>query len=197
METTRSNSDSPVEVEVATIGGGCFWCTEAVFDIVEGVQKVESGYSGGQVPNPTYEEVCSGATGHAEVIQIVFKPDVISYKDILRIFFATHDPTTLNQQGSDIGTHYRSMILHHSDQQRDVAKEVIQEVDSSKVWGAKLITELRPFQVFYKAEDYHQKYFQKNPNQGYCKVIISPKVAKFRDHYREKLKPPLVQSEGL
>lgn len=175
-------------LETATIAGGCFWCTEAVFNELRGIERVESGYSGGTVPDPSYEEVCSSDTGHAESIQLTFDPNVISYKDILNIFFTTHDPTTLNRQGADVGTQYRSAIFYRNDQQRMVAEEVIKEFNAAKVWRRPIITELVPFKVFYKAEDYHQNYFKKNPNSPYCRVVIEPKIAKLRSHYYEKLK---------
>jgi peptide-methionine (S)-S-oxide reductase len=174
--------------EIATFGGGCFWCTEAVFSELEGVEKVESGYAGGTVPDPTYEQVCSGKTGHAEVVQITFNPRVISYKELLEIFFTLHDPTTLNRQGADVGTQYRSIILYHNDAQKTVAEKAINEVDSSKIWNRPIVTQIKPLEAFYKAEDYNQDYFKKNPAQGYCKIIIAPKVAKFRKEYLELLK---------
>ncbi len=174
--------------QVATLGGGCFWCTEAIFTELKGVEKVESGYAGGTVPNPSYKLVCTGTTGHAEVVQITFDPNVISYRDLLRIFFTVHDPTTLNRQGADVGTQYRSVILYHDDEQKKVAQEVIKEVTEQKIWDAPLVTELVPATPFYKAEDYHQEYYANNPDQGYCRIVIAPKVAKFRQHYRERLK---------
>ena len=174
--------------EVATLGGGCFWCTEAVFNELRGVEKVESGYSGGSVENPSYEDVCTGTTGHAEVIQVTFDPHIISYRDLLQVFFTLHDPTTLNRQGADVGTQYRSAIFYHDEAQRKVAEDVIREVNTSKIWKRPIVTEVAPFKAFYKAEDYHQEYFQKNKNSGYCQVIIAPKIVKLREHYREKLK---------
>ncbi len=174
--------------EIATIGGGCFWCTEAVFFELKGVEKVESGYSGGPRANPSYEDVCTGKTGHAETIQIAYDPQVISYRDILHIFFTTHDPTTLNQQGADVGTQYRSVIFYRNDEERKIAQDVIKEVDGEKVWKKPIVTELTPFKAFYRAEDYHQRYFEKNPYAPYCQVVIAPKVAKLRQHYWEKLK---------
>lgn len=174
--------------EVATLGGGCFWCTEAVFAELKGVEKVESGYSGGKTVQPTYEQVCSGTTGHAEVIQVTFDPAIISYKEILEVFFTVHDPTTLNRQGNDVGTQYRSVIFTHSDAQKATAEQVKREIEAARVWKAPLVTEITPFQVFYKAEAYHQEYFARNPTQGYCRVIIAPKVAKFREHFVSKLK---------
>src|SRR5579885_2818228 len=170
-------------LQVATLGGGCFWCTEAVFSELKGVEKVEPGYSGGTVPNPTYEEVCSDTTGHAEVVQISFYPDVITYEDILHVFFSVHDPTTLNRQGADVGTQYRSVIFYHSPEQKRVAEEKIAALNASGVYGRPVVTQLAPFQTFYRAEDYHQGYFRRNPYQGYCQVVIAPKVAKFRAHF--------------
>jgi peptide-methionine (S)-S-oxide reductase len=174
--------------QVATLGGGCFWCTEAIFSELKGVEKIESGYSGGTVPNPTYEQVCTGRTGHAEAIQITFNPAVISYKELLQIFFTVHDPTTLNRQGADIGTQYRSVIFYHDEEQRIVAEQVVKEIDGAKIWNAPIVTQIVPFEAFYKAEAYHHEYFKQNPRQTYCQVVVAPKVAKFRAHYREKLK---------
>ena len=174
--------------EVATLGGGCFWCTEAVFDELKGVEKVESGYSGGTIQNPTYRHVCTGTSGHAEVVNITFDPTVVSFKELLEVFFTVHDPTTLNRQGADTGTQYRSAIFYHSDEQKAVAKQVIKDIDSAKIWDAPIVTEVTPFKDFFEAEDYHQEYFAQNPGQPYCRMIIAPKVAKFREHYRERLK---------
>jgi len=174
--------------EVITLGGGCFWCTEAIFDELKGVKRVESGYSGGNLPDPTYEQVCTGTTGHAEVVQVTFDPQVISLNDILHIFFTVHDPTTLNRQGPDVGTQYRSAIFYRSDEQKKVADEVMRDVEASRIWNAPLVTKLEPFKAFYKAEDYHQSYYANNSNQPYCRVIIAPKVAKFREKYRARLK---------
>jgi peptide-methionine (S)-S-oxide reductase len=174
--------------EVATLGGGCFWCTEAVFLELKGVEKVESGYSGGTVENPSYERVCDGATGHAEVVQVTFNPEVLSYRDLLRVFFAVHDPTTLNRQGADVGTQYRSVILYHDPEQKRVAEEVIRELDSARLWSGPIITQVVPFRVFYKAEDYHQEFFKRNPIQPYCQIVIAPKVSKFRKQYIDRLK---------
>ncbi len=174
--------------EIATIAGGCFWCTEAVFSELKGVQKVQPGYSGGRLQNPTYEQVCSDSTGHAEAIQVTFDPKIISYKDLLRIFFSVHDPTTLNRQGNDVGTQYRSAIFYHDQEQKEAAEQVMKAVSDEKIWGGPLVTELVPFTAFYPAEDYHKDYFKRNPNQGYCQVIIAPKVSKFRKHYLNMLK---------
>jgi len=179
--------------EVATVGGGCFWCIEAIFGEVAGVEKAESGYAGGTVPNPTYEQVCSGRTGHAEVVQVTFDPTILSYKDLLRIFFTVHDPTTVNRQGADVGTNYRSVIFYHNDEQRSQASEIIREVDQAGIWNGPIVTQLEPYEAFYKAEDYHQEYFKNNPNQSYCRVVIAPKVRKFREHYMQKLKVPAQQ----
>jgi peptide-methionine (S)-S-oxide reductase len=174
--------------EVITVGGGCFWCTEAVFEELKGVEKVESGYSGGKVPNPTYQEVCTGDTGHAEVSQITFDPKVISLKDILQVFFTVHDPTTLNRQGNDEGTQYRSVIFYRNAEQQAVARQVIKEIQDAKIWNGRIVTELAPFTAFYKAEDYHQEYFKLHGQQPYCRMVIAPKVKKFREHFRDKLK---------
>jgi peptide-methionine (S)-S-oxide reductase len=173
--------------EIATLGGGCFWCTEAVFSELKGVEKVRPGYSGGMVRNPSYEQVCTDTTGHAEVIQITYDPSVISYKDILRVFFSVHDPTTPNRQGNDVGTQYRSVIFFHDDVQRKDAKEIMDEIAKSGIWVKPIVTELVPFKEFYEAEEYHHDYFKRNPSQPYCQVVIAPKVAKFRKHYLEKL----------
>lgn len=174
--------------KVATLAGGCFWCTEAVFKDLRGVEKVTSGYCGGQTPNPTYQQVCSGRTGHAEAVQITFDPEVISYEDLLRVFMTTHDPTTLNRQGHDIGTQYRSAIFYHSDDQKAAAESVIAVMDRANVWDNRIVTEIAPFKAFYPAEDYHHDYYAQNPNQPYCQVVIAPKVAKFRKEYRDRLK---------
>jgi len=177
--------------EIATLGGGCFWCLEAIFSELTGVEKVESGYAGGTVPNPTYEQVCSGRTGHAEVVQITFDPAVLSYKDLLRVFFTVHDPTTLNQQGADVGTNYRSVIFYHNPDQKTRASDVIREIVDAHVWDAPIVTQLQPLEAFYRAEEYHQEYFKNNPNQSYCRIVIAPKVQKFRQHYVQKLKMPV------
>ncbi|MGD0174763.1 MAG: peptide-methionine (S)-S-oxide reductase MsrA [Anaerolineales bacterium] len=177
-------------LEKATFAAGCFWCVEAVFQDVRGVERVVSGYTGGKKTNPTYEEVSSGMTGHAEALQIDFDPKVVSYKDLLEIFFHTHDPTTLNRQGPDVGTQYRSAIFYHSEEQRKAAEEIKHAIDAEGVWPLPIVTEIVPFTVFYKAEDYHQNYFKNNPNQMYCRLTINPKVRKFRIAYRVKLKNP-------
>jgi peptide-methionine (S)-S-oxide reductase len=180
--------DQQKRLETATLGGGCFWCVEAVFDDLKGVEHVESGYSGGTVARPSYEQVCTGKTGHAEVTQITFDPTVLSYADLLRIFFTVHDPTQLNRQGNDVGTQYRSVIFYHSDEQKRVAEQIIQEITAAKLWSGRIVTQVVPFDTFYVAEDYHQEYFANNPNQPYCQAIVAPKVKKFRDHYRDQLK---------
>jgi peptide-methionine (S)-S-oxide reductase len=185
MSQTGTNSQAS---EVITVGGGCFWCTEAVFEQLKGVEKVESGYSGGTVPNPTYEQVSTGDTGHAEVSQVTFDPKVISLKVILEVFFTVHNPTTLDQQGNDVGTQYRSVIFYRNDEQKAVAKEVIKEIAAKKIWDGQIVTQLSPFKAFYKAEDYHQEYFKLHGRQPYCQVVIAPKVAKFRQHFQNLLK---------
>jgi peptide-methionine (S)-S-oxide reductase len=174
--------------EIATLAGGCFWCLEAVYDELNGVEDVASGYSGGKMPNPSYEMVCTGTTGHAEVVQITFDPKVISFKEILEVFFTIHDPTTLNRQGPDVGTQYRSAIFYHTSEQKMVAEQVIAELDAASIWDAPIVTELKPFEKFYAAEDYHQEYFKRNSSQPYCRVVIAPKVAKFRKHFLDKLR---------
>ena len=172
---------------IATLAGGCFWCLEAVYTMLKGVERVESGYAGGSVPNPTYAQVCSGETGHAEVVQITFDPAIISYKELLEVFFTIHDPTTRNRQGADVGTQYRSAIFYHSPEQKTVAEETIRELDAAHLWLARIVTEVVPYPAFYKAEDNHQGYYQNNPYQGYCQMVIAPKVAKFRQKYLAKL----------
>ncbi len=174
--------------ETATLGGGCFWCLEAIFNELRGVEKVVSGYSGGSVPSPSYSEVCTGTTGHAEVVQITFDPRIISFRDLLKIFFTIHDPTTPNRQGADVGTQYRSVIFYHTPEQETASREVIAELEASKIWDAPVVTEIIPFKAFYPAEEYHQEYFKRNPDQPYCRVVIEPKVVKFRKQYLAKLK---------
>lgn len=180
------------QFETATLAGGCFWCLEAVFDDVKGVQSVESGYAGGGKSNPSYREVCTGTTGHAEVAQVTFDPQVVSFKDILNVFFAIHDPTTMNRQGADVGTQYRSAIFYHDDIQKKVATELIAELNSQKIWDKPIVTEVTLFDKFYMAEDYHQEYFANNPNQPYCQAVVAPKVAKFRKYHLEMLKKQAV-----
>ncbi len=175
-------------LETATLAAGCFWCVEAVFDDLRGVESVESGYSGGHKINPTYQEVCSETTGHAEVIQLKFDANIISFKEILQVFFAVHDPTTLNRQGNDVGSSYRSAIFYHSDEQRRIAEEVIKEVEAEGVYDNPIVTEVEPFDKFYLAENYHQEYFANNPNQPYCAAVVAPKVAKFRRKFVDRLK---------
>lgn len=175
--------------ETATLGGGCFWCLEAVYQELKGIVHVESGYSGGQVPDPTYEQVCEGGTGHAEVVRLEFDRQAISYREILEIFFTIHDPTTLNRQGNDVGTQYRSVIFFHSREQEETARQVIAEM--ANVWDAPIVTELAPVPVYYKAEDYHQNYFRQHPLQGYCAFVVAPKVAKFREHFSQKARTPV------
>lgn len=174
--------------EIATLAGGCFWCLEAVFDNLKGVEHVESGYSGGSITNPSYKQVCNGTTGHAEVVQITFDPKIVSFRELLEVFFTIHDPTTLNRQGNDAGTQYRSAIFYHSPEQQATAKQVIDELNSAHLWKAPIVTEVTPLKTFYMAEDYHQEYYTHNTAQSYCQVVITPKVAKFRSHFLEKLK---------
>ena len=164
--------------DIATLGGGCFWCTEAVYQELKGVTQIVSGYAGGAVSNPTYEQICTGTTGHAEVVQLTYDPDVVSYRKILEVFFTIHDPTTLNRQGNDTGTQYRSVVFYHTAEQRDIARQVITEMGC--VWDAPLVTELSPVPVFYRAEDHHQNYYRQHPDQGYCAFVVATKVAKFR-----------------
>jgi peptide-methionine (S)-S-oxide reductase len=174
--------------DVATLAGGCFWCLEAVYEDLRGVEKVVSGYAGGAVPNPSYERVCSGTTGHAEVVQVTFDPQAASFRELLEVFFTIHDPTTPDRQGADAGTQYRSAVFYHSAEQKRVAEAVIADLTAQQVWDAPIVTELAPLTVFYPAEEYHQGYFRRNPGQGYCRAVIAPKVAKFRKLYLGKLK---------
>jgi len=174
--------------EVATLAGGCFWCLEPAYDDLRGVVDVVSGYSGGAVPDPSYEAVCAGTTGHAEVVQVTFDPEAVSFREILEVFFTLHDPTTLNRQGNDVGTQYRSAVFYHSPEQKATAEEVIAEMEREKVWDDPIVTEVAPFTEFYPAESYHQEYYRRNPNQPYCQVVVAPKVAKFRKRYLERLK---------
>ena len=176
------------KIEIVTLGGGCFWCLEAVYDQLEGVLDVVSGYAGGHIPNPDYESVCNETTGHAEVVQVTFDPAEISFKEILEIFFTTHDPTTLNRQGADVGTQYRSAIFYHSKEQKTKAEQVITEIEAAEIWPNPIVTEITSLDTFYPAEDYHQEYFQRNPYQGYCQIVVAPKVAKFREKYAHRLK---------
>ncbi len=185
--TLNLSSESSRPLEVATLGGGCFWCLEAVFEQLRGVVKVESGYSGGRVPVPTYHQVCTGSTGHAEVVQVTFDPAVLSFRELLEVFFVIHDPTTLNRQGADVGTQYRSAVFYHSPQQKQAAEEVIAELNAAQLWDRPIVTEVVPFERFYRAEEYHQGYFRQNPTQGYCRAVIAPKVVKFRQKFLDKL----------
>lgn len=174
--------------ESATFGGGCFWCTEAIFERVKGVVSAESGYSGGNTANPNYKQVTTGLTGHAEVVQITYDPGQVSYGELLEIFFKTHDPTTLNRQGADVGTQYRSIVLYHNEEQRIMAEKVILALGEEKIWADPIVTTIEPFETFYSAEAYHQEYYENNPNMGYCRVVINPKVEKFEKLFKEKLK---------
>jgi len=176
------------QAEIATLAGGCFWCLEAVFDELKGVETVESGYSGGHVQSPSYAQVCNGDTGHAESVQITFDPQVLSFKDLLTVFFTAHDPTTLNRQGNDVGTQYRSAIFYHNEEQKEIAEGVIQEIGAEKIWDDPIVTEIKPFERFYIAEDYHQEYYKNNSFQPYCRIVIAPKVAKIRRKFAERLK---------
>jgi len=180
--------------ETITLGGGCFWCTEAAFLELDGVISVESGYSGGNLRNPTYDQVCTGTTGHAEVVEVTFNPRIISLQDLLSFFFTIHDPTTLNRQGADRGTQYRSVIFYRDNKQKETAEQVIRQIEASGVWHRPIVTQIVSFNAFYKAEDYHQNYFRRNPRQPYCQVVIAPKVAKLREHYRERLKAHEINS---
>ncbi len=174
--------------EIATLAGGCFWCLEAVYDQMRGVESVESGYMGGPAPHPSYEAVCTGRTGHAEVVRITFDPKVVSYRELLEVFFAIHDPTQLNRQGNDVGTQYRSAIFYHSPEQQAAAEQVIAGFTQDQIFPRPIVTQVVPAEPFYIAEDYHQEYFARNPTQGYCQAVVNPKVAKFRKHFAEKMK---------
>ena len=174
--------------EVATLGAGCFWCVEAVFQDLKGVQQVVSGYAGGTVNNPTYQQVCTGSTGHAEAVQISYDPEIISFEDLLYVFWRTHDPTTLNRQGADTGTQYRSVIFYHDEKQKAIAEKSKAETEAAGLWPEPIVTEITPFRNFYRAESYHQNYYLDNPNQPYCRVVIDPKVRKFRKEFEHKLK---------
>ena len=181
-------NESMTKKEVATLGGGCFWCLEAVYDDLIGVESVVSGYSGGHVANPTYEQICTKTTGHAEVVQVTFDPSVITFREILEVFFTIHDPTTLNRQGNDVGPQYRSAIFYHDETQKMAAEAIISEFNTEKVWSDPIVTEVTPLDIFYQAEDYHQDYFLNNPYQPYCQFVVAPKVAKFRKKFRNKRK---------
>ena len=184
----NGSGDSGRQLQTTTLGGGCFWCLEAVYELVNGVESVVSGYAGGHVPNPSYERVCTGTTGHAEVTQVTFDPSVVSLSHLLDIFFTIHDPTTLNRQGYDVGPQYRSIILYHDDEQKAEAEAAIKRVSEQGLYRDPLVTQVEPLDIFYKAEDYHQEYFRSNPGASYCQVIIEPKVAKFRDKYLADLR---------
>ncbi|MEJ2486061.1 MAG: peptide-methionine (S)-S-oxide reductase MsrA [Anaerolineales bacterium] len=175
-------------LETATLGGGCFWCLEAIYKELKGVLSVESGYAGGHVQNPTYKQVCTGNTGHAEVVQIQYNPTIITFKDLLNVFFTIHDPTTLNRQGADIGTQYRSVIFYHNETQRKIAESSIKELEQKNLWENPIVTEISPFQMFFRAEDYHQDYYLNNANQPYCQVVIAPKISKFRKKFLDQLR---------
>jgi len=176
------------QTEITTLGGGCFWCLEAVYDQLEGVLDVVSGYAGGHMPNPDYKSVCTGMTGHAEVVQVTFDPSIITFKEILEVFFSIHDPTTLNRQGADVGTQYRSEIFYHTEEQKATAEQVIAEIEAAEIWPNPIVTAISALDSFYPAEDYHQEYFQRNPYQGYCQAVVAPKVAKFRQKFTHRLK---------
>jgi peptide-methionine (S)-S-oxide reductase len=186
---TDSGSGAPTgaSTETATLAGGCFWCTEAIFSELKGVKSVLPGYSGGSLTNPSYEQVCTGRTGHAEAVQVVFDPKVISFHDLLLVFFSTHDPTTLNRQGHDVGTQYRSAVFYHSPEQQKIAQDVVKEISADRLWKGTVVTELAPFRGFYPAEEYHRNYFVRNPTQAYCQMVIEPKVAKFRKQFVARL----------
>ena len=174
-----------------TLGGGCFWCLEAVFEMVSGVSRIKSGYTGGHVADPSYRQVCGGSTGHAEVVQIDFNADIITFRELLEIFFVVHDPTTLNRQGNDVGTQYRSAIFHHTDGQRETALDLIRGLDRDGPWVDPIVTEVAPLEAFYPAEEYHDRYFERNGEQPYCQVVIAPKIAKFREHFMNQGLPPI------
>src|SRR2546421_7850139 len=182
--------------EVATLAGGCFWCLEAAFQDLKGVEQVQSGYSGGRVPNPSYEDVCTGTTGHAEVVQVTFDPSVVSFDDLLHVFFTVHDPTTMNRQGGDVGTQYRSAVFYDSAEQEKTARQVMAEIHNAGIWGRPIVTEVTLLHAFYRAEEYHQDYFRKNPTAGYCRVVIAPKVSKFRKQFAARLKTSAVAPQG-
>lgn len=186
---------SETEHEMATLGGGCFWCLEPAFEALEGVENVVVGYAGGMTENPTYAEIGRGNTGHAEVVQVTFDPATISYEEILEVFFGIHDPTTLDRQGADVGPQYRSIILYHSPAQKESARSVINQLTVEGAWSDLIVTEIAPFDAFYQAEDYHQHYYEKNPQAGYCLAVINPKMAKFRKHFAERLKQPATASD--
>lgn len=188
IPAATKGSTMNTQYEKATLGAGCFWCVEAIYQRLEGVEKVESGYSGGHVKNPTYEAVCTGKTGHAEVIQVTFNSKKITFKELLEVFFRTHDPTTLNRQGADVGTQYRSAIFYHNDEQKAIAEQVKKETDTAKIWDDPIVTEISKFSEFYKAESYHQDYYNQNSFQPYCMMVINPKLSKFKKEFSSKLK---------
>jgi peptide-methionine (S)-S-oxide reductase len=190
MKNEKFRPNYQGKMEVATLGGGCFWCIEAAFNEIRGVVNVESGYAGGDLASPTYEQVCTGTTGHAEVVQVTFDPDIISFKEILQIFFTAHDPTTLNRQGADVGHQYRSVIFYNNEKQKEIAEKVIDELNATKVWDDPIVTQVEPLKNFYKAGEYHRRYFNRHPEAPYCRIVIAPKIAKLRKKYREKLKKP-------
>ncbi len=188
MSQGQAKTGNTLQKEVATLGGGCFWSMEAIFKETKGVEQVHSGYSGGTLADPTYEKVLTGTTGHAEVVQIRFDPNVISFKEILEIFFTAHDPTTLNRQGPDVGPQYRSVIFYHNNEQKAIAEKIINDLDSRIIWDAPIVTQIKPFKTFYKSEEYHDDYCSRNPEQPYCRLVITPKIIKFREQHRNKLK---------
>ena len=188
MNQSTNPSPAAPGKEVATLAGGCFWCVEAVFDDLKGVESVESGYSGGRLPNPTYKQICTGATGHAEVIRVTFDPSVISYREILDVFFTIHDPTTLNRQGNDVGTQYRSAIFYHSPEQKAIAEQAIRQLGADKIWRDPIVTQVVPEEPFYVAENYHQEYFRQHGYEPYCQAVVAPKMRKFREKFKAKLK---------
>ncbi len=188
MNIEHNEPSFPQDREIATLGGGCFWCLEAVYVELKGVDRVVSGYMGGEMPNPSYEEVCAGTTGHAEVVQVTHDPSMISFQDILQVFFTIHDPTTLNRQGADVGTQYRSAIYYHTPTQEEISAAVIQELEAAGVWDGKFVTEVAPAGPFYPAEDYHQDFFARNPYQPYCQYVVAPKVSRLRKAFADKLK---------
>jgi peptide-methionine (S)-S-oxide reductase len=187
LANTESYSQNRKNMEIATFGSGCFWCTEAIFQQIKGVESVISGYSGGEVKNPTYNAVCSGETGHAEVIQVKFNPELVSYTDLLEIFWQTHDPTTLNQQGADVGTQYRSVIFYHNNEQKELAESFKQKLNKAAIYDSPIVTEISEFNTFYKAEEYHQEYYNNNKAQSYCNFVITPKLNKFKKIFKDKL----------
>lgn len=194
IKEVKNNSDKKTKknmntnLEVTTLGGGCYWCIEAVFQLLEGVEKVESGFSGGHVKNPSYKEACSGTTGHAEVIQITFDSTKVLFSEILKVFFTMHDPTTLNRQGNDVGTQYRSAVFYHNNEQKKITEEIILELNNAKAYPSPIVTEVSKFDVFYKAENYHQNYYNDNSDEGYCKYVIQPKIEKFEKVFKDRLK---------